>query len=414
MTGGTTSSTTPLALGILAGPGAWGYPEPERRWYVAEGGMAAAAAVVVGSFITDLSELDAALLPQVLLAAGATAGFAAWAALGSDRFAANRAPSLRGLAAARTVAMASTVVCWSAVARDSQTFHLWPLGAFVGFEAYLTLATLVDEVRSFDLAKQLAVSAVSIGAAVGCALLATPAFPSIGGIEALQLYLGLAVTAAAGHLALGGASVAERRAAQEAARNRRLGQAAELAARADWLHNEVIGAINPVRQAALASPDPEVQDVGQLLDRTIHDWRQTQLALAIASRPVRFAEIVSHMSRTYRRLGLTIEAPGAEAGQLILEGLEAELAHETLAITMSNAANAGAERITIQTYLVPHGDASDLCLIVEDDGAGFDPSTRPAGRGLDRLEHRLGRPLRISSGATGTRVEAVVARRSHG
>ncbi len=82
MAGGTTSSTTPLALGILAGPGAWGYPEPERRWYVAEGGMAAAAAVVVGSFITDLSELDAALLPQVLLAAGATAGFAAWAALG--------------------------------------------------------------------------------------------------------------------------------------------------------------------------------------------------------------------------------------------------------------------------------------------------------------------------------------------
>lgn len=402
-------SPTSTAVGVLAGPGAWGYPADDDRLLVAEAGLGAASVAAIGSYAIDFYDLQAATSSKLGLGAATITMFVGWMAMGTARVA-SWFPAPTPLAACRTGVMTIVVATWTATDRNLDTLKLWPLGAVIGFEAYITTRTLGIDDAPLDLSRRLALSPVSLGALIGFVLLGGLGPGSLDWGDAWRICLGTVLAAAVGLIAFAAADLAERRAASEIEHHRKQGQLLELAARANWLHNEVIGTINPVRQQALGSSNPEVVETGELLDEIIQDWRATQLDLAIASRPVRLAEILSHVSRTYRRLGVGVAAPGAETGQLVLEMNEADLVYQTLSNTMSNAANAGATQIEI--CIEVHPDA--LSVVVTDNGRGFNSPELPSGRGIDRLNQVLHEPLEIVSRDGRTVVTAKIDRSNDG
>lgn len=168
--------------------------------------------------------------------------------------------------------------------------------------------------------------------------------------------------------------------------------------------------VRPLLKSDPAQADRRLEEVRNHLNAAIRDVRTYITGLAPENlRRASFSRGVTALFeqlRAGRDAAFEIDVDDEAAGRLSLEqNIEAlQIAREAI----SNALRHGeATRITLRM----RGDGAETCLLVQDNGRGFDPETRrPGGHGLGNMQARAGRlgaSLRITSQpGQGTRVTA--------
>ncbi|MFT3852159.1 MAG: hypothetical protein QM733_05400 [Ilumatobacteraceae bacterium] len=156
--------------------------------------------------------------------------------------------------------------------------------------------------------------------------------------------------------------------------------------RAHWLHDDVCSQIR-LTSLRLQTEVVDQRRIVQELDQLDHSLRLRQLDELLGAGAVRVAEVLQPYIRYAQNLGARIDSvPAFEQAALVLEEADARRLSRAASVLTSNALNAGATQLTIELASTPE----ELCLIVSDDGPGFDDGEIQPGRGLWVLREELG------------------------
>lgn len=387
-----------LWLALLAGDRAWrdgsGHAAP-REQSVGAFLVLALVATLVGQWIALTSRIvvtDGLVDSERILIVAAVVSLAAVAVL-----------TVRPARLARGKEVAHAPFAWSVAWRGAAYLLLItcsagflvrfrflaaiPLGLVAGADILLALWTLGSTPRPLRWLRRFLFSTLHfgvLGALLGTAMLEPDRATNLLSLYA-AMWLGLIV--AGGTIValdrLTALADAQRLADGEAIRAR------ERAYRAHWLHDDVL---SEVRIATLRmGHDPSTEHARRELLELDHRLRLRQLDEMMRGGTAHIYEVLQPHLRRAQALGVRLgSVPSLEVTGRTVAEETARLVNRVVSVVTSNAINAGATELSIDLV----GGGGDLMtLTVVDDAGGFDPTTIPAGRGLDTLRRDLGTDL---------------------
>ncbi|WP_370327087.1 hypothetical protein [Euzebya sp.] len=384
-----------LAAAVTAGPSYWG-------WQPVAGPEVAAALAEVLLTAMVASTATAALLGQsatgiatASLVAGVWVALGLWLVLGLR--AGHRLPRLGLVVAARLTALSAVVGLWGvAHGGDIRLLALFPLGAAVGLDAFITLRSLGVPVDPRQAAAAVALSGGHAGLVLGLVGLSVTGLAGFTAAQGLALYVAVVVNVAVAMAAVAGAQRVAVAVDAGLARHR----ADEALRRANWIHDEVCGMLIPVRQSIRSGLLDDPGEIVARLDDIDFELRQLQLSEAASHHHLSIADLVQIWGRRIQGAGVELVAPPWEVTSRTLDAADQHRLSRLLGVAVPNALAAKASRITITAECDDRG----LHVAVTDDAGGFDTSALPPGHGLHRLREEFGSAIAVSADGSGTTV----------
>jgi hypothetical protein len=171
--------------------------------------------------------------------------------------------------------------------------------------------------------------------------------------------------------------------------------------RANWIHDDVLGALRLARvrvERGETSPEALVAE----LDGIEHRLRLKQVDEVIRTGHASIAEILQPFLRMARSHGVELtRVPSYETGALRVNESTGKLLKRAFSVPMTNAVLAGARSLSVAVLR----DGDTVVIEVRDDAGGFEASEEHQGRGLSSLQSELGEgSVLIASADGGTTV----------
>ncbi len=391
-------------MAVVVGPAFWGWSTGSRSDTVMAAWGESFLLLVVGTAATAaVIDNRSGTGPAVMVSVGM------WLALGTLVGVAY-APvrplkalrrSLVLTSATRLFALILIVGLWGAAhGGDLRLLELWPLGAALGLDAFVTGRVLGDPVPGLPAWFATMGSPTHLGVVVALLLLALLEIKGFTAAIGVELYFGWQVNLV---VLLGSVSLCDKL-STSVDRDLRAVVREEYRRRANWIHDDMCGQLIPVRRDLRAGRLTEPTDVLLRLDLIDHELRELQLRELAFHGPVTIGEIVQIWSRRASNAGASISVPRWPAGSELLDETNQLKARRMLGVAVPNALAAGSQTVAFSF----HRCASVLELAVVDDAGGFEPSTIPRDRGLARLLNDYP-DIKISRTGDGMRVSVVLA-----
>ncbi len=406
-----------LAIAVAVGPAYWGWAPRTALDGAAAVTSTTLVLVVLTSTVRGLVSQDDGT-GAIALTAAAVLAAAIWLAAGLHDDVV-RLP-LPAVAVGRILAVTALVGLWGAAHGNRlNLLQVWPLGAAIGLDAALTMRTLGQPLHGRALLARFATSATHLGVVVGLLALVLLDLGRVDPDTALRLYLGVLANIVLAAVAI---SLVARGAAAER-HLRRTWEADQAQRMANWIHDDMCGLLIPVRTAIRAGNLTGPEEILDRLDAVDFELRELQVAHTATHRTLQLADLLQLWGRRVQGAGRLLEAPTWEQCQIPLDRADADRLGRVLGVAVPNALAAGATRVRItvdegtgptgpidptgpadrtgpaaltgpagsngparQTGPTGTGEAPATHLLhVSDDAGGFDATTLPPGRGLDRL-----------------------------
>jgi hypothetical protein len=387
-----------LAAAVAAGPAYWGWRSAAGAELAAMLTAAALAAAVAGSASAGALAMATGGLPKGLLVLGVWCAVATWVAVGAWIGVASR--SLVLTAMLRVAAITVLVGLWGAAHDgDMRLLEMWPLGAAIGLDAFVTLRTLGVPVDPRRAVPAVVASGGHAGIVLALVVVASPAAGWVAPRQALALYVGIVVNVVLALLATYGAMAVSRAVDRDEAAHR----AEEARRRANWIHDEVCSLLIPLRQSVRSGLLTDTREIAAQLDDIDFELRHVQLEQTARHGSISLADLVQVWGRRVQAAGIELVAPPWEVTRAALPETARHRASRLLGVAVPNAIAAKAGRITIEADREVGGG---IRLAVVDDAGGFDVDQLPPRRGLHRLLTELGDDVHVERLDDGTRVSA--------
>lgn len=288
------------------------------------------------------------------------------------------------VALVRIGAVATVVGCWTVLLGAAAPWPAWVLGSVVGAEVVLTARSLGVEPGGWEWWWRLERSSLHMGILLVSVVVGIARPDNLGEIVLVWLTFQFIAAAIAGTCS----GLNALRAVIEQRTDRKVRAQVGIAHDrvAEWLHDEVTTDLRLLRRKMLSgqlSPEAATDELSHFESRL----RDRQVEEALNTGVAQLADVVQLYIRQAQDNGVALaEVPSYEVGRLRIDGPAGQLVQRSLAVLVPNAIAAGATCLALRIAREPDG----WLVEVEDDAGGFDLASAPAGRGVDRLQRKLG------------------------